>query len=340
MRSRNPHWRAAKRQEDAAELWRRVVDAAQVCSVLRARAALLAASPELIDEARSGPLGLITPVIRAAGARKTKAAAAPRELLETVRLALDKGFSADAPCPQVMAWEIWSPPLVTAASYGYEDVCEELLRRGASPSSRNSDGDTALHVAVEQPRALRQLLRAADFRALVGAENRWRLTPLVSALVASPFKAKHWECALLLAPHALLSDRDLAVLAARRRVPRLASLAHALAVASGRRGLPADAMHWHPAWHWSFPPPDRQAASLLRAHSAQGSPLPPELWLHVLSFCRRGWFAAPAREQSDADEPLLDRAREAVRRRGAGALAAAGADDARSLGLRRRIARS
>ena len=51
-------------------------------------------------------------------------------------------------------------------------------------------------------RALRQLLRAADFRALVGAENRWRVTPLVSALVASPFKAKHWECALLLAPAA------------------------------------------------------------------------------------------------------------------------------------------
>ena len=151
LRQRNPHWREAQRPEDAPALWRRVTHAAQSCSVLRALAALQAASPEEVKEAqRCASLGLMVPAIRAAGARKTKTSAPPAELLAFVELALQRGFSPDASCPQIMAWEISSPPLVTAAAYGYDAVCALLLRGGASPDVRNSDGDTALH-AVEHP---------------------------------------------------------------------------------------------------------------------------------------------------------------------------------------------
>jgi len=300
-RERNPHWRDARQQEDAPELWQRIMRAAQSCSVMRALTALQMSTPEAVDEALLGPLGLITPVIRAAGARKSSKSTAPppSELLEFVDLALWCGFSANASCPQIMAWEISSPPLVTAASYGYETVCEALLRGGASPASRNSDGETSLH-AVEHPHVLRLLLGMSAFRALVNVENKWRLTPLVSALTAHPFKAKHWESAQLLAPAAALSDRDHAILAARRRLPRLAQIAHEQARASGRGNLPTDALCWHPAWHWSFPQADREAVSVLHALAQRGhAGLPPELWLHAFGFITRGWFT-PKR-----DEPLV-----------------------------------
>ena len=102
LRQRNPHWREAQRPEDAPALWRRVTQAAQSCSVLRALAALQAASPEEVEEARRcASLGLIVPAIRAAGARKTKTSAPPAELLAFVELALQRGFSPDASCPQV-----------------------------------------------------------------------------------------------------------------------------------------------------------------------------------------------------------------------------------------------
>ena len=102
LRQRNPHWREAQRPEDAPALWRRVTHAAQSCSVLRALAALQAASPEEVEEAqRCASLGLIVPAIRAAGARKTKTSAPPAELLAFVELALQRGFSPDASCPQV-----------------------------------------------------------------------------------------------------------------------------------------------------------------------------------------------------------------------------------------------
>jgi hypothetical protein len=314
QRQRNPHWRAAQRQEDAPVLWQRVMHAAQSCSVLRCLAALQTASLEELEEARRCPsLGLITPAIRAAGARKTRTAAAPAELLQFVELALNLGFSPDAPCPQIMAWEISSPPLVTAAAYGYDTVCAALLRGGASPAARNSDGDTALH-AVEHPHVVRLLLAAPGFGALVGAQNKWQVSPLVSALTAFPFKAKHREAALLLAPAARLSDRDHHVLSARRRVPRLAQIAHEAAQAGGRAGLPADALRWRPAWHWSFPASDRAAVNLLCAHARRGvAGLPPELWEGILGFVQRGWFT-PKADAPDAAELVARAARGAAKR--------------------------
>lgn len=316
QRKTNPHWREAQRPEDAPALWQRVMHAAQSCSVLRALAALQTASPAEVEEAqRCASLGLITPAIRAAGARKTRTSAPPAELLAFVELALLRGFSPDASCPQIMAWEISSPPLVTAAAYGYDAVCAILLRGGASPAQRNSDGDTALH-AVEHPHVLRLLLGAPGFRSLVGAQNNWALTPLVSALTASPFKAKHYEAAQLLAAAAAeISDRDHLVLSARRRVPRLAQLAHEMAITrrSGRSGLPADALSWHAAWRWSFPTSDRQVVNVLCAHARRGaSGLPLELWEAILAFIHRGWFTPKCKEPDPTE--LVARAHRAVGR--------------------------
>jgi hypothetical protein len=316
LRQRNPHWREAQRPEDAPALWQRVTHAAQSCSVLRALAALQAASPAEVEEAQQhcASLGLIVPAIRAAGARKTKTSAPPAELLAFVELALQRGFSPDASCPQIMAWEISSPPLVTAAAYGYDAVCALLLRGGASPEARNSDGDTALH-AVEHPHVLRLLLGAPGFRALVGAQNNWSLTPLVSALTASPFKAKHLEAAHLLASTSAceISDRDHFVLGARRRVPRLAQLAHELAQQSGRSKLPAGALSWHTAWHWSFPTSDREAINVLCAHARRGaSGLPLELWEAILGCIQRGWFTPKCKEPDPTE--LVARAQRVIGR--------------------------
>lgn len=306
-RARNADWRAAIFTEDAPELWQRVMHAAESCSVRRALGALRSASPEEVDEARRGTLGLITPVVRALGARG-KHPKETDELLDFVHAALQHGFSPDASAPQVMAWEIASPPLVTAASYGFSRTCEALLRAGATPTVRNSDGMTALHSAVEHPNTLALLLNHNGFAALVRDSlvrqhgSSVGLTPFVAALTAAPFKPVHRASAMAMAPHVLLSDDELAALRVRRRVPLLLRLVREHAVArreqrmlqhSSRRhdeALPADATRWHPAWHWSFPESDRAALSLL--YHAGG--LPAELWARIFRHIERGWFPRAA----------------------------------------------
>lgn len=70
-------------------------------------------------------------------------AAASGDLAEVQRL-LDRGASVDAYCIDYQF-----PALVGAAARGHVEVVELLLRRGANPSLRNSDGRSALRLARE-----------------------------------------------------------------------------------------------------------------------------------------------------------------------------------------------
>jgi pyrroline-5-carboxylate reductase len=101
-------------------MWHRVMHAAESCSIRRALAVLEDASAADVAGACSDQnWSVVTPVVRAAGARGEKAAhRAEPELLAYLSACVKHGFSVDATCPQVLAWEISSPPIVTAASYG------------------------------------------------------------------------------------------------------------------------------------------------------------------------------------------------------------------------------
>ena len=214
-RIRNPNWKDAIRQEDAPALWQKICGG-NANSVKRAIAALQSASDREIADARAGSLGLITPVVRAAAARGKRGEA---ELVTFLQIALQHGLSPNGQCPLRTAWEVFSPPLVAAAAAGFAEACSELIQHGASPLVVDSDGDTAVHAAVEQPHVMTVLLAATTsgdghgvvqggsssdapappppppithpFAACVRAENRFKLTPVAAALTATPFKQAH-----------------------------------------------------------------------------------------------------------------------------------------------------
>ena len=126
-------------------------------SVARALNILRSASAEDIEEARTtGTLGLITPVVRAAAAKGRSGEA---ELLKFLEMALGThAFDPNTPCPLKTAWEVWSPPIINAAAAGFAQACALLIAHGADPHAVDSDGDTAVHAATEQPHVMALLL--------------------------------------------------------------------------------------------------------------------------------------------------------------------------------------
>ena len=283
---------ACVHQEDAPALWQQVMRAAESLSVKRAHRALLNVDAALLDEARSGPLGLITPVIRAAGARGGGPAtkrAAEAELVPFVRLALTRGFSPNAHCPQIMAWEISSPPLVTAASYGFDKVVQLLLDAGATADSRNSDGESALHAAIAHPATVRYLIASGAAMARhVNTTSHLHETPFESALMSVPWTPTNRAALLAMVPHVALSDATFARLRRKHMAGRLVVLARQHAAGTG---APSSDGSWHPSSHWSFPAADRLAICQTHRLAVRGqTSLPPELWLNVFHHVQRGWF--------------------------------------------------
>jgi hypothetical protein len=287
-RAAEPFW---KRHAEAPVLWHRVMRAAESCSVRRAMAALEDASPEdLATACSSREWSMITPVVRAVGARgETAAHRAEPELLAYIGACVERGISLDASCPQVLAWEISSPPIVTAASYGLLRTVSALLDAGATPFVHNSDGETALHAAIEQPEALRWMLASGRFGCCAGALSACGRTAFVAALLCTPWKPKHRVSAQLLAPHTWLTDHDFREVQRLRRVGRLNILVEA---EHPDKNAPANG--WTLARHWTFPLSDRRAMALTHALARRGhGALPPELWRHIFRFVERGWFVPP-----------------------------------------------
>lgn len=290
-RAAEPFW---KRHTEAPVLWHRVMRAAESCSVRRALGALEDASATDLADASSNQMwSMITPVIRAVGARGEKAAhRAEPELLAYIQACVKRGLSLDATCPQVLAWEISSPPIVTAASYGLLHTISALLDAGATPAARNSHGETALHAAIEQPDALRWMLDSGRFDCCVGALSTYGRTAFVTALTPMPWKPKHRRATELLAPHVRLTDHDFRVVTRLRRLGRLISLVENKDTTKGPH-----TGRWTPARHWTFPSSDRCALALTLALARRGhGALPPELWMHVFQFIERGWFVPPLPE--------------------------------------------
>ena len=114
------------------------------------------ATAEEISACVASPVaGVLGVLIRLAGARvpeQSKRAVVSKahaqveaELLAAVRLGLSRGLSPD----QRASWaeaEIFTPPLVAAACYDFEQVVDLLLEHGADPLQCDSDGGTAMHV--------------------------------------------------------------------------------------------------------------------------------------------------------------------------------------------------
>jgi len=270
----------------------------QHASLRKVHARLLTASDEDIAKCIAWPrAGVLTFVIRLSGVRvpeKSKGsdvskahAKMEEELLTTVRLALDRGLSPD----QSALWaeaEIFTPPLVAAASYDFQKVVELLLEHGADPMQRNSDMEVAMHVAVDRPSALRQLmLLPHDSRAkCLAAANRSGRTPFTAALLREQYKPIHAQaCRDMAAAGALISDGEFTTIRSLKRLPRLIDVAATPDINHPKR-------LWHRTRHWSFPASDRVAVRMTYELAHRGNAgLPPELWLVIFGMIERGWFA-------------------------------------------------
>ena len=293
----------------------------QHASLRKVHARLLTASDEDIAKCIAWPrAGVLTFVIRLAGVRvpeKSKGsdvskahAKMEEELLTTVRLALDRGLSPDQSAQWAEA-EIFTPPLVAAASYDFQKVVELLLEHGADPMQRNSDMEVAMHVsaahqiipcrcpthpgvspalqvAVDRPSALRQLmLLPHDSRAkCLAAANRSGRTPFTAALLREQYKPIHAQaCRDMAAAGALISDGEFTTIRSLKRLPRLIDVAATPDINHPKR-------LWHRTRHWSFPASDRVAVRMTYELAHRGhAGLPPELWLVIFGTIERGWFA-------------------------------------------------
>ena len=93
-------------------------------------------------------------------------------------------------------------PLMRATKGGCIDVVELLLSHGAKVSSRDTDGRTALMLALHSGSDLRSffvlklLCKAPDFAAVINTKHMGGQTPLQSAL-----NLKFYRCAELLRAH-------------------------------------------------------------------------------------------------------------------------------------------
>ena len=286
----NPPMR--QRLASAPLLFHNIRRYAQCLLVTRAQNALeVATDQDVADTVMSG-FGVMTPVIRAAG-QKGKAGEA--SAVAFVTLALQRGFSPDTPSPGFAAWELQTPPLVAAASYGYTAVVKALLDAGASPGAVDvPDRDNALHAALEHAATLAFMLgHSESFRTLVSSANRYGKTAFTAALLAEPHKAAHKKAIVLLAPHVVLSDDDVRIIRAHRKLGRLQALIMEEASVPPRPLPAATTRFWQPAWHWSFPSSDRAALRVTYELARRGwCRLPPELWLRIFGWVERGWFAA------------------------------------------------
>ena len=289
---------ARQRLASAPVFWKRLLDA----PVRRAHAALREATDEELAECIASPIaGVLTSLIRAAGARvpeRSRGATVSKshadvetELLEAVRLGLRRGLSPNQPALLWAEAEIFTPPLVAAASYDFEFVLELLLAEGADPMQRNSDGSNAIHAAVDRPSALRRLLRveprALLFECLAARSRRGR-TPFVAALLREPYVLVHFQAcdAMVATGGVALSDHDLACIRSAKRGSRL------IGVVSRRHpSISHPVVRWHPAWHWSFPAADRHTIRTTVELSRHGhATLQPELWQLIFGMVERGWF--------------------------------------------------
>ena len=290
---------ARQRLASVPLFWKRL----QGASVRRAHAALREAADEELAECIASPIaGVLTSLIRAAGARvpeQSRGATVSKshadvemELLDAVRLGLRRGLSPNQPVLWAEA-EIFTPPLVAAASYDFEFVLELLLVEGADPMQRNSDGEVAIHAAVDRPSALRRLLRVEPrpllFECLAARSGSGR-TPFVAALLREPHKPIHSQAcdAMVATGGVALSDHDLACIRSAKRGSRL------IGVVSRRHpSISHPHVRWHPAWHWSFPAADRHAIRTTIELSRRGhATLQPELWQLIFGMVERGWFAS------------------------------------------------
>ena len=155
-----------KLHDEAPALWHRVALACEVNSVRRATTEVEHADEaEVADCRRPGAWSVVTPVVRLVGARGLAAARrAEVELKGYLVACLARDLPLDRTCPLGSVREMQAPPLVVAASLGLVDTVSLLLGGGASPTQRNSDGETALHAAIEQAEALSWMLESGQFK--------------------------------------------------------------------------------------------------------------------------------------------------------------------------------
>ena len=184
-----------------------------------------------------------------------------------------------------------------AAYHGFSHVLGTLLDGGHALMNKDSStGRSAVFAAVRngQHRCLEIISqRTKEARLMVeeekfGYEQRgFHFSCLLEAVTKGDVASAQM---LLSAGAAIMSDIDCKIIYAKQK-----NRSRFQMVLQSMYPCIANVMHWRGELHWSFPTADRETINWLwhalhRPHSPEL--LPDEMWMRVLNFVGRGWFAS------------------------------------------------
>eukprot|EP00563_Minutocellus_polymorphus_P020360 CAMPEP_0197727126 /NCGR_PEP_ID=MMETSP1434-20131217/18558_1 /TAXON_ID=265543 /ORGANISM="Minutocellus polymorphus, Strain CCMP3303" /LENGTH=255 /DNA_ID=CAMNT_0043313235 /DNA_START=313 /DNA_END=1080 /DNA_ORIENTATION=- len=184
-----------------------------------------------------------------------------------------------------------------AAYHGFARVLEILFDGGHALMNNDSAGRSAVFAAVRngQHRCLEIILsrRTKEARLIVeeekfGYEQRgFHFSCLLEAITKGDVASVQL---LLSAGAAQMSDIDCKWIHGKSNTRNRFQI-----VLQSVYPCISNVMHWRGELHWSFPTTDRETLNVLwNSLHRPSSPelLPDEMWMRVLSFVGRGWFAS------------------------------------------------
>ena len=224
----------------------------------------------------------------------------------------------------------WQLPIIAASYFGMFQIVEILLEQNASPGYANADGMTALHTALINPTgsSRNNRLRSCDLQTAQLFKDRGllvedvclarRVQPIGSVIYVGSEKMsplyyavlnKNLDALIFLySVGATLSDRDYLHLCRdrkarkhiRRLLPAIVSVMkhYNIRRTTGELFDLRNVRIYDVRLGWSYPSSWHHAFIL--THHLN---LPREVFLHVASYCSRGWFFKTDEPDMDKDFP-------------------------------------
>lgn len=233
------------------------------------------------------------------------------ELLRLIEVCQERNISVDSPG---FSGGILQRPLVLAAYYGLHRSVELLLAAGAMPDLMSGDGMTALHTALQNPKA-RYKLRDCDRLTAELLLNSSRVTSDLrvwrdsaqgstiyingdcssgSALLSSILNKNLQAATLLRRYGAVLTDRDYLRIRKQGKerhslVPIVGKVTRSTTVQAGNSHATSSGRYYQTGFDWSFPPTWKVTVALCGSCG-----LPESIFReHVVTYLPRDWFYTP-----------------------------------------------
>eukprot|EP00938_MAST-03A_sp_MAST-3A-sp1_P005556 g5556.t1 len=252
-----------------------------------------------------------------------------KKLLDFIAICKNRGVDIGLGCHCTgIKWQV---PIVAASFYGIYQVVDQLLDFGTPPGYANEEGMTALHTALIDPTgssARCKTLRGCDVLTIRTLHVRGLLTSKISSvrhsnpgaliyinsekmspLYYSILNKNHAAVLFLYSAGAQLSDRDYLHLCrdrkARKHIHRLlpaivyvVNSCGLLRHGTNERFDKTNVRIYDSHLNWSYPNSWHQAFVLTNHLN-----LPREVFLHVASYCNRGWFFKTDEPDMEKDYP-------------------------------------